>query len=223
MTAFRLILPPSTGTWQAKAGEVEKAVEIALKAGYKLLDCAAIYGNENEVGEGIRQSGVNPDDIWITSKVDHFHPLSLIKAKANPPLSLLQLWNNSHNPEYVEAACDKTLKDLGVKHLDLYLMHWPSAFKPGGEMIPKENGVALRDTETTLAQTWAEMEKLLEKGKVKNIGISNFTRSEVEELLKTAKHKPDAIQIELHPYLQQKEFVEWCQSLGMVVTAYSPL
>lgn len=90
-------------------------------------------------------------------------------------------------------------------------------------MIPKENGVALRDTETTLAQTWAEMEKLLEKGKVKNIGISNFTRSEVEELLKTAKHKPDAIQIELHPYLQQKEFVEWCQSLGMVVTAYSPL
>jgi len=135
----------------------------------------------------------------------------------------LQLWNNSHNPEYVEAACDKTLKDLGVKHLDLYLMHWPSAFKPGGEMIPKENGVALRDTETTLAQTWAEMEKLLEKGKVKNIGISNFTRSEVEELLKTAKHKPDAIQIELHPYLQQKEFVEWCQSQGMVVTAYSPL
>jgi diketogulonate reductase-like aldo/keto reductase len=102
-------------------------------------------------------------------------------------------------------------------------MHWPSAFKPGGEMIPKVNGVAQRDTETTLAQTWAEMEKLLEKGKVKNIGVSNFTKSEIEEVLRTAKHKVDALQIELHPWLQQTALVEWCQSQGIVVTAYSPL
>lgn len=87
-------------------------------------------------------------------------------------------------------------------------MHWPAAFKPGGDLIPKEAGVTQRDTDTTLAQTWAKMEELLEKGKVKNIGVSNFTRSEIEEVLKTAKHKPDVTQIETHPYLAQQAFVE---------------
>jgi len=189
------------GTWQGKKHEVGDAVETALKAGYKHIDAAAIYGNEAEVGEGIKKSGVDRDSIWITSK----------------------LWNNSHKPEEVSKALDKTISDLGVGYLDLYLMHWPSAFASGGDMIPKENGVAVRDNETTLAQTWAEMEKALEAGKVKNIGLSNFTKSEVEEVLRTAKHKPDAMQIELHPYLQQTEFVEWLQSKGIEVTAYSPL
>lgn len=107
--------------------------------------------------------------------------------------------------------------------MDLYLIHWPSAFKPGGEYMPKENDVMVRDRETTLAQTWAEMEKALESGKVKNIGISNFTKSEIEEVLRVAKHKPDCLQIELHPYLQQQELVDYCQSQGIAVTAYSPL
>lgn len=89
-------------------------------------------------------------------------------------------------------------------------------------MIPKSGGVTVRDTETTLAQTWAEMEKLLDSGKVKNIGLSNFTKSEVEEVLRTAKHKPDVIQLELHPYLQQADYVKWLQSQGIEVTAYSP-
>ena len=149
-----------------------------------------------------------------------------------------QLWNNSHHPDYVQKACEKTLADLSVPFLDLYLVHWPSAFQPGGQMIPKVAGVAQRDTETTLAQTWAEMEKLLEMGKVKNIGLSNFTKSEVsygiqfqlkslmrlqvEEVLKSAKHKPDVIQLELHPYLQQSEYVKWLQAQGIEVTAYSP-
>jgi len=156
--------------------------------------------NEQEVGRGIKKSGVNRDDIWITSK----------------------LWNNSHHPDYVEKACDKTLSDLGIEYLDLYLIHWPAAFKPGGEMMPKEAGVMQRDTETTLGQTWAKMEELLEKGKVKNIGISNFTKSEIEELLRTAKHKPDVTQIETHPYLAQQPFIDWCNDQGIAVTAYSP-
>lgn len=90
-------------------------------------------------------------------------------------------------------------------------------------MIPKVNGVAQRDNDTTLEQTWREMEKAFESGKVKAIGISNFTRSEVEEVLRTAKHKPDVMQIELHPYLQQTAFVEWLQGQDIQVTAYSPL
>ena len=92
------------GTWQAKPHEVERAVEVALRSGYRHIDCAAIYRNETEVGEGIRKSGVNREDIWLTGK----------------------LWNTNHAPEDVEKGLDKTLKDLGVEYLDLFLMHWPT-------------------------------------------------------------------------------------------------
>lgn len=92
------------GTWQAAPHEVEKAVEIALRNGYKHIDCAAIYRNENEVGAGIKKSGVDRKDIFLTTK----------------------LWNSKHAPEDVEAALDESLKDLGIDHADLYLMHWPT-------------------------------------------------------------------------------------------------
>ena len=92
------------GTWQAKPQEVERAVEVALRSGYRHIDCAAIYRNETEVGEGIRKSGVKREDIWLTGK----------------------LWNTNHAPEDVEMGLDKTLKDLGVEYLDLFLMHWPT-------------------------------------------------------------------------------------------------
>ena len=91
------------GTWQAAPHELEKAVEIALRSGYRHIDCAAIYRNETEVGEGIRKSGVPRSEIFITTK----------------------LWNTKHEPEDVEAALDKSLKDLGIEYCDLYLMHWP--------------------------------------------------------------------------------------------------
>jgi diketogulonate reductase-like aldo/keto reductase len=92
------------GTWQAAPHEVEHAVEVALRSGYRHIDCAAIYRNEIEVGEGIRKSGVKREDIWLTGKV----------------------WNTNHAPEDVERALDKTLRDMGVEYLDLFLMHWPT-------------------------------------------------------------------------------------------------
>ena len=103
------------GTWKSKAGEVEKAVEHALKNGYRHLDCAAVYGNENEVGSGIKASGIKREDIFVTSKV----------------------WNTKHHPDDVEAACRKTLEDLGLEYLDLYLIHWPHAFQRGEDKFPR--------------------------------------------------------------------------------------
>ncbi|CCO29605.1 aldehyde reductase (AKR1), putative [Rhizoctonia solani AG-1 IB] len=104
-----------------------------------------------------------------------------------------------------------------------YLVHWPAAMQGGGELIPKdENGLPLVDRGITHNETWRAMEDLLETGKVRNIGLSNFTRAETENVLKTAVHKPDFIQIEVHPYLQQTEYIKWLQSQGIVVEAYSP-
>ena len=110
------------GTWQSKPGEVMMAVKSALQCGYRHLDCAGGYGNEKEVGEGIRASGVRREDIFITSK----------------------LWNTKHHPDDVEDACRKTLSDLGVDFLDLYLIHWPMAFERGDDAFPKNHDGTLR-------------------------------------------------------------------------------
>ena len=110
------------GTWRSPPGQVASAVAYALKSGYRHLDCAGGYGNEKEVGEGIRASGVPREDIFITSK----------------------LWNTKHHPEDVEKACKQTLTDLGVNYLDLYLIHWPMAFERGSDPFPKNSDGSLR-------------------------------------------------------------------------------
>ncbi|KAF3481480.1 aldehyde reductase [Arthroderma uncinatum] len=188
------------GTWQDEEAQ-EKAVEVALQAGYRHIDTAAIYGTEVAVGKAIKKSGVPRKEIFITSK----------------------LWNNKHKPEDVEGAIDATLKNLGVDHLDLYLMHWPVAFAPGDDPFPKDDAGKMKKADIDYVDTYKAMEKLIDAGKTKAIGISNFSKGETERLLKNTTVVPAVHQLELHPWLQQPAFIAFLKSKGIHVTQYSSL
>jgi diketogulonate reductase-like aldo/keto reductase len=150
---------------QSKPNEVARAVEEALKLGYRHIDAAATYDNEEEVGAGIKASGVPRSDIFLTSK----------------------LWNTHHKAEDVEEAVDESLKDLQTDYLDLYLIHWPVAFQKPKEpkkraaVDPRDGGVHVIDV--PVEETWRAMEEMVEQGKIRMIGLSNFTRERVEEVL----------------------------------------
>ncbi|KAK5072814.1 hypothetical protein LTR64_000779 [Lithohypha guttulata] len=190
------------GTWQAAPKEVEKAVEIALKSGYRHIDCAAIYRNETEVGAGIKNSGVPRDQIFITSK----------------------LWNTKHDSyENAESGLNKTLKDLGVDYLDLYLIHWPVTFASGDRWFPLDDAGVFKAYDTDVIKVWQIMEKLLATGKTKAIGVSNYNVRRLKEVLAVAKTKPAVNQIEIHPYLVQKDLVDFCKQENILLEAYSPL
>ncbi|MCJ1296877.1 hypothetical protein MMC34_008445 [Xylographa carneopallida] len=187
------------GTWQDKDAQ-EDAVSEALKAGYRHIDTARIYGTEPAVGAAIKKSGIPRDQIFITTK----------------------LWNNSHDPADVEAAIDASLKDLGTDYLDLYLMHWPSPFARGDALFPRGDDGKPKKGESDYVETYKAMEKAFKDGKARAIGISNFSHSELERLLKETSVVPAAHQMELHPYLQQKSWVEFHKSKGIHITQYSP-
>jgi len=192
------------GTWKAAPGEVGAAVRTALELGYRHLDCAAIYGNEREIGAALGQAfaaGVlRREELWVTSK----------------------LWNDSHAPGDVRPALARTLADLGLEQLDLYLMHWPVALRPGVGLPDRlEQLVSL--AEQPLTATWAAMETLVAEGLCRHIGVSNFKRSSLELLLEQGRLAPELNQIERHPYLQQQELLHFCQQQQVLVTAYRPL
>lgn len=194
------------GTWKSKPGEVSAAVKHALKVGYKSIDAALVYGNENEVGEGIRDAikdgDVKREEIFVTSK----------------------LWGNSHHPDDVETAVKKSLSDLGLAYLDLYLIHWPHAFKRGSVLFPKkEDGTVEYLTDVTPTETWLAMEKLVEKGLVRSIGLSNFNSEQIKDILDKGKIPPATNQVECHPYFNQQKLLDFCMEKGIYLTAYSPL
>ncbi|KAF4995462.1 hypothetical protein FDECE_12785 [Fusarium decemcellulare] len=192
------------GTWQSGPNEVANAVEYALKHGYRHIDAAAVYDNEAEVGAGIKASGVPREDIFLTSK----------------------LWNTHHKASDVEEALDQSLKDLQTDYVDLFLVHWPVAFKkPANKkerfpIDPSDEGVHVIDV--PIKETWQALEALVKKGKIRTIGISNFSQAKTEEILAFAEIKPAVNQIEAHPYLQQPGLLEWSKKQGILITAYSP-
>lgn len=192
------------GTWLSKKGEVYDAIREAIKIGYRHIDCAAIYGNEKEIGSAIHDAISHGDttrnELWITSK----------------------LWNSSHRLADVEPAIRKTLSDLQLDYLDLYLIHWPIALAEGVSM--PENGseyISLKDI--PLGETWQGMEKINTSGFSKHIGVSNFSIQKLKEIFSNSSISPEMNQVELHPFLQQSELLNFCTGNNIFITAYSPL
>lgn len=177
------------GTWQSPDSEVTvNGVKTAIACGYRHIDTAAAYNNEESVGEGIKESGVARNELFVTSKV----------------------WNAQRGYEKTIAAFEKTLSDLGLDYLDLYLIHWPASKKD------------YENWEEINLETWRAMTDLYKAGKIKAIGVSNFKPHHLEALMKT-EVKPMVNQIEFHPGFMQEETVKYCRDNGILVEAWSPL
>lgn len=190
------IPPLGLGLWNSKGKLATDAVEAAFAAGYQHFDSAAAYANEAYVGTGLSH-GTNHSrsSYWVTSK----------------------LWNDHHRPDLVEPALRQTLQDLNTTHLDLYLMHWPVAF------VPNKGPRNIIDQDTSLTATWRAMEDLVTANLTRHIGVSNFSPRQLDAVLKVCKTCPFAHEFETHPYLQQRDFVQWHADHDITVIAYSPL
>lgn len=192
------------GTWKSSPGQVYDAVKEAIRIGYRYIDCAAIYKNEKEVGQAvadlISDGVVRREDLWITSK----------------------LWNDSHRKEDVLPAFERTLKDLQLEYLDLYLMHWPIAIRKGIE-FPRNREDYISLEEIPLLETWNAMIPLKKEGLVRHLGVSNFNVPKLKHLLENSSVKPEMNQVEMHPYLVQKDLVDFAGIHDIYLTAYSPL
>ena len=202
------------GIWKIDRDETAQAVENAIAAGYRHIDSAADYGNEAEAGDGIRAAVAgghcSRDDLWVTSK----------------------LWNTYHRKEHVRAACERSLADLKLDYLDLYLIHFPIATKfvafeerypPEWFFDPGAENPSMLIDPVPLAETWAGMEELVTAGLVRHIGVCNYTSGLLIDLMAYSSIKPAMLQIESHPFLTQEKLLRLAGDLNIAVTAFSPL
>jgi alcohol dehydrogenase (NADP+) len=194
------------GTLIPDAAVTRTATRDALIAGFRHFDCAERYGNEREVGAalqaGLAAGGIARDDIFVTTK----------------------LWNSNHRPERVEPAFQASLERLGLQYLDLYLIHTPFAFQPGDEQDPRDqNGNVIYDRGVTLLDTWKAVEHLMDYGKCRAIGLSDIGVNELKPVYESARIKPAVVQVEAHPYLPERELLEFCNEKGIVFLAFAPL
>ena len=170
------------GVYQSPPGQsTKRAVECALKVGYRHVDTARIYGNESDVGTAIRESGIKREDIFVTTK----------------------LWNSDQGYETALKACNESLKRLGLKYLDLYLIHWP--------------------VQSARTESWKALVQLLKDGKCRSIGVSNYTIRHVTELIESSDVVPAVNQVEFNPFLYQKQLLDYCEKNRIQLEAYSPL
>jgi diketogulonate reductase-like aldo/keto reductase len=193
------------GSDSVNAAQVATAVLGAAAIGYRHFDCASVYGNEKEVGgalEAIQKGGVKREDLWITSKV----------------------WNNKHQPEDVIASCKQSLADLRLEYLDLYLVHWPFPnFHPPQCDVTSRSPDAKPYIHENYMKTWRAMEQLVDMGLVRHIGTSNMTVPKLKLVLRDARIKPAANEMELHPHFQQPELFNYVVDNGILPIGYCPI
>jgi D-xylose reductase len=208
--------PPALGLglWKIARPDAPAIVEEAIRVGYRHIDSACDYGNEVEAGQGIRAALAKGlcrrDDLWVTSK----------------------LWNTYHEPQYVRPAVERSLRDLGLDHLDLYLVHFPIALKyvpfetrypPEWTHDPAANEPRMEPIAVPLTDTWRAMEDLVSAGLVRRIGLCNSSVALIRDLLAVARIRPAVLQVELHPFLTQEKLLRFCREASIAVTAFSPL
>jgi alcohol dehydrogenase (NADP+) len=185
--------------------DIAKAVKGAISVGYRHIDCASVYLNEHLIGESLKdviKGGIEREELWITSKV----------------------WNDMHGEGDVLKACEKSLKDLKLDYLDLYLIHWPfpNYHEPGCDVTSRAPNAKPYIHENYM-KTWAQMEKLVEKGLVRHIGTSNMTIPKLKLVLRDAKIKPACNEMELHPHFQQQEFFDFCIKNNIQPIGFCPI
>ncbi len=202
------------GLWKIDSADAPALVEQAIRLGYRHLDSACDYGNEPAVGQGIQRAlkaGLcRRDELWVTSK----------------------LWNTYHARQHVRPAVERTLRDLQLDYLDLYLVHFPIAqpfvpfehrYPPGWFFDPQADSPKMQTAAVPLAETWDAMEELVSSGLVRKIGVCNYGTSLLRDLLSYARIRPAMLQVELHPYLSQDKLLRFCREEQIAVTGFSPL
>ncbi|QLE39920.1 aldo/keto reductase [Nostoc sp. C052] len=184
----------------------KKATKAALEAGFRHLDCAERYRNEAVVGEAMQEvfkaGGIRREDVFVTTK----------------------LWNNNHRPERVQPAFEASLRRLQIDYVDCYLIHTPFAFQPGDEQEPRDDhGQIIYDPGVTLVETWHAMERLVDGGRCKSIGLSDIGLERLKEIVAVARIKPAVVQVESHPYLPEWDLLKFCQQQGIILLAFAAL
>jgi diketogulonate reductase-like aldo/keto reductase len=194
------------GTLITDLAETKRATTTALEVGFRHLDCAERYRNEEAVGAALQEmfkaGAIRREDVFVTTK----------------------LWNSNHRPERVKPAFEASLRRLHIDYADCYLIHTPFAFRPGDEQDPRdENGQVIYDDGVTLAETWGALEALVDDGHCGAIGLSDITLDTLREIVAVARIKPAVVQVESHPYLPEWELLSFCQENGIVLLAFAAL
>ncbi|MCU1763098.1 aldo/keto reductase [Pseudomonas sp. 14P_8.1_Bac3] len=194
------------GTLFRDLGVTTQAVTDALDAGFRHFDCAERYRNEENVGVALKATldagKIRREDLFITTK----------------------LWNTNHRPERVQPAFEASCRRLQVDYIDCYLIHTPFAFQPGDNQDPRdEQGNVIYDSGVTLIETWRALERLVDEGRCRSIGLSDVTLPALQAIVAEARIKPSVVQVESHPYLPEWELLEFCEAHGIILLAFAPL